>query len=271
MTMDIQKEIIATLGVKPTIEVEEEVKKRVDFLKRHVLDANMTGLLIAISGGLDSAVVAGLCRLAIDELTEETGKAYEVLGLFQPYGDQEDIVDSYAVAKAFNLEHTVETNIEEAVDEMALEVEHAMKAIGVHRHISIPGKGNIKARTRMVMQYAIAFERNLLVVGTDHASESLTGFFTKYGDGAVDLNPLSTLNKRQVKQLARHLGVPKSIIDKVPTAGLWDGQTDEEELGVAYEHLNDYLEGKPIDPASKDKIEQQYLRTAHKRVAIPGI
>src|SRR5690625_4539501 len=107
MTMDIQKEIIATLGVKPTIEVEEEVKKRVDFLKRHVLDANMTGLLIAISGGLDSAVVAGLCRLAIDELTEETGKAYEVLGLFQPYGDQEDIVDSYAVAKAFNLEHTV--------------------------------------------------------------------------------------------------------------------------------------------------------------------
>ena len=123
----------------------------------------------------------------------------------------------------------------------------------------------------MVMQYALAFERGLLVVGTDHASEALTGFFTKYGDGAVDLTPLSSLNKRQVRQLAKHLGVPDQIVDKTPTAGLWDGQTDEKELGITYEDNSDYLEGKPVDPKIKEKIEKQYAKTAHKRSAIPGI
>src|SRR5690606_17262316 len=116
----------------------------------------------------------------------------------------------------------------------------------------IPGKGNVKARTRMVMQYALAFEQNLLVVGTDHASEALTGFYTKWGDGAVDITPLSTLNKRQIGRLAAHLGVPQPILDKAPTAGLWEGQTDEKELGVTYADNSDYLEGKEIDPAARE-------------------
>ncbi|MCS7459021.1 ammonia-dependent NAD(+) synthetase [Paenibacillus doosanensis] len=269
--MSLQQDIIAKLGVKPEIHVDEEIRKRVDFLKQYVLGAGARGLLIAISGGIDSAVVTGLCVRATDELTQETGKEYKTVGVFQPYGEQSDISDSYAVAEAFQLKYRIETNIEEAVNEIALEAEHGLKSIGEHRHLSRGGKGNVKARTRMVMQYALAFELNLLVVGTDHASEAITGFYTKYGDGAVDITPMSSLNKRQVRQLAAKLGVPQSVLDKAPTAGLWEGQTDENELGITYEANSAYLEGKEIDPAAKEKLEKQYLKTEHKRAPIPGI
>jgi len=269
--MTLQEEIIKRLGVKPEIDPDEEIRKRVDFLKKYVLDANAAGLLIAISGGIDSAVAAGLCKRATDELSEETGKEYMTLGVFQPYDKQVDIADSYAVAEAFGLLHKAETNIGEAVDEIALEVEHSFKTLGIPRHLSRGGKGNVKARTRMVMQYALAFDLNLLVVGTDHASEAVTGFYTKWGDGAVDLTPLSTLNKRQVRLVAARLGVPDSVLHKAPTAGLWDGQTDEDELGIKYDENSDYLEGKEIAPEAREKLEKQYLKTEHKRSAIPGI
>ncbi|GAB7055897.1 ammonia-dependent NAD(+) synthetase [Paenibacillus naphthalenovorans] len=269
--MSLQQDIIAKLGVKPKIDADAEIRKRVDFLKEYVLKSGVDGLLIAISGGIDSAVATGLCKQATDELTAEKGREYKTVGVFQPYGKQEDIDDSYAVAEAFNLKYRVETNIEEAVNEIALEAEYGLKSIGVHRHLSRAGKGNVKARTRMVIQYALAFELNLLVVGTDHASEAITGFFTKYGDGAVDITPLSTLNKRQVRELARKLGVPQSVLDKAPTAGLWEGQTDENELGITYDDNSDYLEGKTISPQAQAKLEQQYLKTEHKRAPIPGI
>jgi NAD+ synthase len=269
--MSKQQEIIDTLGVKPTIDVALEIRKRVDFLKNYVRQSGTTGLLIAISGGVDSAVTTGLCKQATDELRQETGRDYRTVGVLQPYGDQVDIDDSRSVVKAFALAHAVEMNIQEAVDEVATESEYALKHLGIHRHLSKQGKGNIKARTRMVMQYALAFEMNLLVVGTDHASEAITGFYTKYGDGAVDITPLSTLNKRQVRQLALALGVPEKIVTKVPTAGLWDGQTDESELGITYEANSDYLEGQSIDEATRLKLEKQYDKTAHKRAPIPGI
>lgn len=269
--MSLQREIIERFGVQPTIDVDAEIRKRVDFLKEYVRKSGTTGLLIAISGGIDSAVATGLCKQATDELSAETGKEYITLGVFQPYNEQVDISDSYATADAFNLTHRVETDIGGTVDEIALEVEHSLKAIGISRHLSRGGKGNVKARTRMVMQYAIAFDMNLLVVGTDHASEALTGFYTKWGDGAVDITPLSSLNKRQVRQVAARLGVPSSVLDKAPTAGLWEGQTDENELGITYEDNSSYLEGKEISPEAREKLEKQYLRTEHKRSPIPGI
>ena len=268
---DLQREIIAKLGVKPSIDPDEEIARRVAFLKEKVLEAGASGLLIAISGGVDSAVAAGLCKRATDELAAETGRPYITVGLFQPYGEQPDIADAYAVAEAFGLKYTAETNIQDAVDEIALEAEYALKKLGFPRHLNKGSKGNVKARTRMVVQYALANELNLLVVGTDHASEALTGFFTKWGDGAVDVTPLSTLNKRQIRQIARRLGVPQQVIDKAPTAGLWEGQTDEGELGVSYEDNSDYLEGKEIDPKAKEILERHYLRTEHKRRPIPGI
>ncbi|RCW47460.1 ammonia-dependent NAD(+) synthetase [Paenibacillus prosopidis] len=269
--MSLQSEIIERLGVKPMIDPEAEVRRRVDFLKQYVTQSGTTGLLIAISGGIDSAVATGLCKRATDELSAETGREYMTLGVFQPYGDQADIADSYAVAEAFQLTHKVETNIAEAVDEIALEVEHGFKALGIPRHLSRGGKGNVKARTRMVTQYALAFDLNLLVVGTDHASEAITGFYTKWGDGAVDITPLSTLNKRQVRQIASYIGVPQSVLDKAPTAGLWEGQTDEAELGITYADNSDYLEGKEIAAEVREKLEKQYLKTEHKRAPIPGI
>ncbi|SFJ48152.1 NAD+ synthase [Paenibacillus sp. UNC496MF] len=269
--MSLQQQIIQELGVKPEIDPKQEIRKRVDFLKDYVRKSGTAGLLIAISGGIDSAVATGLCKLATDELSEESGKEYMTLGVFQPYGEQVDISDSYAVAEAFNLKHRVETNIQEAVDEIALEVEHGLKAIGISRHLSRGGKGNVKARTRMVTQYALAFELNLLVVGTDHASEAITGFYTKWGDGAVDITPLSTLNKRQVRLIAAELGVPGAVVTKAPTAGLWEGQTDEDELGITYDENSDYLEGKPVSDAAREKLEKQYVKTAHKRNTIPGI
>jgi len=269
--MSLQQDIIAILGVKPQIDEQFEIRRRIDFLKQYILDSGMRGLLIAISGGVDSAVAAGLCQMATNELAQETGKDYMTLGVFQPCGVQEDIEDSYAVADALHIGQRVETNIDEIVDETILETEYGLKHLGVHKHLSRGGKGNVKVRTRMVVQYALAFELNLLVVGTDHASEAITGFFTKYGDGAVDITPLSSLNKRQIRQIAAKIGVPQSVLDKPPTAGLWDGQTDEDELGITYEDNSAYLEGKEIDPQAREKLERQYLRTEHKRKAIPGI
>lgn len=269
--MSLQQEIIAKLGVKPSIDPEQEIRRRVDFLKDYVKKAGASGLLIAISGGIDSAVAAGLCKRATDELSQESGREYITLGVFQPYGEQVDISHSYEVADAFQLTHRMETNIQEAVDEIALEVEHGLKSIGMSRHVNRGVKGNIKARTRMVAQYALAGELNLLVVGTDHASEAITGFYTKWGDGAVDITPLSTLNKHQVRQLAAVLGVPASVQEKAPTAGLWEGQTDEDELGIKYDDNSAYLEGREVAPKVRELLEKQYLKTEHKRTTIPGI
>jgi NAD+ synthase len=129
-------------------------------------------------------------------------------------------------------------------------------------------KGNIMARSRMIAQYALAGHNNLLVVGTDHAAESVTGFFTKFGDGGADILPLFTLNKRQNRALLRELGAPKQLWAKVPTADLLDGtpgRTDEDELGISYEEIDDYLEGRDIGGGPASAIERRYLQTRHKR------
>ena len=140
------------------------------------------------------------------------------------------------------------------------------KAVGTP--VSDFNKGNIKARMRMIAQYTLAGEENLLVIGTDHGAESVTGFFTKFGDGGADILPLFGLNKRQNRELLRHLGSPKRLWEKVPTADLLDGQplrTDEDELGITYENIDDYLEGREIPEDAAIKLESKFLRTRHKR------
>jgi NAD+ synthase len=266
-----QQDIIRTLGVVPHIDVAQQIALRVDFLQHHVTQAQKTGLLIAVSGGVDSAVAAALCFRATQALCAQTGQDYRTIALFMPYGEQSDIEDSRAVVRALGIDHAIEMHIQEAVDEVATECEYALKRLGSPRHLSRLAKGNTKARMRMVMQYALAQELNVLVVGTDHASEAITGFYTKYGDGAVDLTPLSSLNKRQVVLLAEALGVPHHVCTKAPTAGLWPGQTDEDELGITYAQNSDYLEGKLIDPLIASTLERMYVATAHKRNPIPGI
>lgn len=268
--MTTQQHIIHALGVKPVIDVAQEIVQRVEFLKQYILASRTTGLLIGISGGVDSAVATALCKRATDELATEKKQDYQTVGLLQPYGQQEDIAHSRAVVTTFGITQTVEMNITEAVDEATIEAEYALKKLGFPRHLSQEGKGNVKARMRMVLQYALANELNLLVVGTDHASEALIGYFTKYGDGAVDIAPLSTLTKRQIYALATALGVPEDIRQKAPTAGLWPGQTDESQIGISYAHNSDYLEGKYVDPTIAQKLERLFAHSAHKRDRIPS-
>ncbi len=127
-------------------------------------------------------------------------------------------------------------------------------------------KGNVKARLRMVAQYAVAGDNGLLVVGTDHGAESVMGFFTKFGDGAADILPLFGLNKRQNRQLLQHLEAPERLWAKVPTADLLDGNAgrpDEDELGISYDHIDDYLEGRDVPDAAAERIETPGRRTRH--------
>lgn len=129
-------------------------------------------------------------------------------------------------------------------------------------------KGNVKARMRMIAQYAVGGMEGLLIIGTDHAAEAVTGFFTKYGDGGADVLPLSGLSKRQGRALLKELGAEERLYLKVPTADLLDkkpGQADETELGISYDELDDFLEGKTVSEEVASKIEQRYLVTEHKR------
>ncbi|AIQ11119.1 NAD(+) synthase [Paenibacillus durus] len=269
--MSIQEEIIAALGVKPAIAAEAEVRQRADFLKAYILESGTRGLLIAISGSVESVVAAGLCKRATDELSTEQGKEYITLGVFQPYGEQEDIGHTYEAAEAFGLKYTVETNIGDAVDEIALETEYALKAIGQHRHMTHQGKGEIKAGARMVFQHALALENNLLVAGTGHASEAITGSCTKWEGGAAYIEPLRSLNHRQIRELASYLGVPDGIITAAKAADQGAGQTDEAKRGITEEAISDYLEGKKVEPAAAELLESFYRKGSHKRSAIPGI
>ncbi|WP_025690723.1 NAD(+) synthase [Paenibacillus zanthoxyli] len=269
--MSIQEEIIAALGVKPAVDAEAEVRQRADFLKAYILESGTRGLLIAISGDVESAVAAGLCKRATDELSAEQGKEYITLGVFQPYGEQEDFQHSYEAAEALGLKYTVETNIGDAVDEIALETEYALKAIGQHRHMTHRGKGELKAGARMVIQHALSLENNLLVAGTGHASEAVTGNCAKWEHGAADLEPLRSLNHRQVRELAAYLGVTAGIITAAKAADQRAGQTDEAKRGITEEVISDYLEGKRVEPAAAELLESFYREGSYKQSAIPGI
>ncbi|MCO7261796.1 ammonia-dependent NAD(+) synthetase [Dickeya zeae] len=262
--MSLQKEIIRALGVKSVIDPAQEIRVSVDFLKNY-LKAHpfVKSLVLGISGGQDSTLTGKLCQTAITELRQETGKAdYRFIAVRLPYGVQADEQDCQDAIQFIQPDQVLTVNIKPAVDAS----EATLRAIGIE--LSDFVKGNEKARERMKAQYSIAGMNAGLVVGTDHAAEAVTGFFTKYGDGGTDINPIFRLNKRQGKALLTLLGCPSHLYTKAPTADLEDDRPslpDEMALGITYEKIDDYLEGKPLDPIDVAVIEGWYRRTEHKR------
>jgi NAD+ synthase len=259
---ELQAEIIAEMGVQPRIDPAGEVRKRVTFLKEYLKATRTKGFVLGISGGLDSSLAGKLAQLAVDELEAE-GVEANFVAVRLPYGVQHDEEDAQAALDFIKAKTEWTFNISAAVDGFEEEFE---KTVG--SEISDFHKGNTKARTRMTAQYALAGEFNYLVLGTDHGAESVTGFFTKYGDGGADILPLFGLNKRQNRALLAELGAPARVWEKVPTADLLDGRpgrTDEDELGLSYDQIDDYLEGRDVPDAVAESIEQRYLLTRHKR------
>jgi NAD+ synthase len=259
---ELQAQIIEELGVRPSIDPTKEIRRRVDFLKQYARASRTVGFVLGISGGLDSTLAGRLAQLAVEEMEAE-GVDANFIAVRLPYNVQADEEDAQAALEFIRPKTSWIYNIAPAVD--GFEAEYA-KTTG--EDILDFTKGNIKARSRMIAQYALAGQHNLLVIGTDHGAESVTGFFTKYGDGGADVLPLFTLNKRQNRALLRELGAPEQLYNKIPTADLLDdlpGRTDEDELGLTYEQIDDYLEGKDIDPTAAESIEKRYLATRHKR------
>ncbi|MFC6355324.1 ammonia-dependent NAD(+) synthetase [Luethyella okanaganae] len=259
---DLQARIIAELHVSPSIDAAAEVHRRVDFLKDYLLRTGARGFVLGISGGQDSSLAGRLCQLAVDELAE-AGTQADFVAVRLPYAAQHDEDDAQLALRFIRPQKLMTFNIQRGVD--GLEAEYA-DAVGAE--MSDFAKGNVKARARMIAQYAIAGQSGYLVVGTDHAAEAVTGFFTKYGDGGADILPLTGLTKRQGKQLLRQLGAPERLFLKDPTADLLDedpGQTDEANLGLVYADIDNYLEGNDIAQETAEAIEKRYLATEHKR------
>jgi len=259
---DLQATIIADLDVRATIDPAAEVRSRVDFLKSYLSTTGAAGFVLGISGGQDSSLAGRLCQLAVEELRAE-GVSASFIAVRLPYSVQADEADAQLALTFIEPDHSLTFNIKRGVDGFEQEF---LDSTGVEMLDFT--KGNVKARSRMIAQYAIAGQRSLLVVGTDHAAEAVTGFFTKFGDGGADVLPLSGLTKRQGRALLELLSAPERLYLKAPTADLLDdqpGQTDEANLGLSYTQIDDYLEGNDVDESVAEAIEARYLATRHKR------
>lgn len=260
----LQEEIINALKVAPSINPEAEIRRTIDFIKAYFHKYPfLKTLVLGISGGQDSTLAGKLCQMAMTEIREETGDdKYQFIAVRLPYGNQADEADAMDAIDFMAADQTVRVNIKPAVDATVEQLEKGGLTI------SDFNKGNIKARQRMLVQYAIAGENAGVVVGTDHAAESVTGFYTKFGDGAADILPIWRLNKRQGRAILEYLDAPEHLYVKVPTADLEEdrpGLADEVALGVTYQDIDDYLEGKEVGQEAAGKIENWYLKTQHKR------
>ncbi|SUQ58595.1 NH(3)-dependent NAD(+) synthetase [Raoultella terrigena] len=261
--MTLQQEIIQALGASPQIDTDGEIRRSVDFLKSYLQTYPfIKALVLGISGGQDSTLTGKLCQQAINELRAEGDDSRQFIAVRLPYGVQADEQDCQDAIAFIQPDRVLTVNIKGAV----LASEQALREAGIE--LSDFVRGNEKARERMKAQYSIAGMTHGVVVGTDHAAEAITGFFTKYGDGGTDINPIFRLNKRQGKQLLARLDCPEHLYKKLPTADLEDDRPslpDEAALGVTYDNIDDYLEGKTLDEKTAKIIEGWYLKTEHKR------
>ena len=267
--MTEQQDIIEALGVRPDFDAAAEARRRIAFLATYLRASGLSSYVLGISGGVDSLTAAMLAQRAVGEL-RQSGYEAKFIAVRLPYGVQADESDAQRALKTIGADEVLTVDIKPAADAMLAALKQRKLALGdAGREDFI--LGNIKARQRMIAQFAIAGASRGLVIGTDHAAEALMGFFTKFGDGAADILPLSGLNKRRVRAVAAHLGAPAELVGKVPTADLENLvplRPDEDAYGVTYEQIDDFLEGRQIDGAAQARILQTYAGSAHKR-ALP--
>jgi NAD+ synthase len=271
-----QADIVAEMQVMPEIDVKYEIKRRVDFIKYQLELSGQKALVLGISGGIDSCTCGRLAQIAVDELNQDDDR-YRFVAVRLPYATQVDETEAQQALDFILPSHSVTVNVQPGTDAIHESTLAALAEQGLADQTANKqdfAKGNVKARMRMIAQYEIAGLLGGLVLGTDHSAENVTGFYTKYGDGACDIAPLFGLNKRQVRQLATQLGAPEKIITKTPTADLESlapSKPDEEALGLSYDQIDDFLEGKKIDPEAEQRIIHIFLTTAHKRQPIATI
>jgi len=232
------------------------VEKLISWIRDKVLTAGCGGIVVGMSGGLDSSVLAVLCQRAFPQ---------NMLGVLMPcHSNQEDEEHARTVASKFSI--PTKTVILDTVFDIFFKV---LPSERVEPTASRLAKANLKVRLRMLTLYYLANQLKYMVVGSGNKSELSLGYFTKYGDGGVDILPLGNLVKEQVRELASFLGIPQQIIDKPPSAGLWQGQTDEGELGLSYEELDRYLVTGEASNELREKIESMIAASNHKRLPPP--
>ncbi|MCW8329381.1 ammonia-dependent NAD(+) synthetase [Photobacterium sp. SDRW27] len=266
------------MRVLPEIDVDFEIQRRIGFIQRKLKQAHCKSLVLGISGGVDSTLCGRLAQLAINRLNDETNtQEYQFIAVRLPYGEQHDEDEAQLALSFIKPNHSVSVNIKDGVDGTHASTLQALDGTGLlpecHAKVDFV-KGNVKARTRMIAQYEIAGLVGGMVLGTDHSAENITGFYTKFGDGACDLAPLFGLNKRQVRQLAAALGAPELLVKKIPTADLEElapQKPDEHALLVTYDQIDDFLEGKPVETEVAERLVEIYQSTQHKRQPIPTI
>ncbi|HCH0719031.1 TPA: ammonia-dependent NAD(+) synthetase [Vibrio parahaemolyticus] len=274
----MEQSIRDEMRVLPSIDPHFEIERRIAFIKRKLQEAGCKSLVLGISGGVDSTTLGRLAQLAVDQLNEETGSNdYQFIAVRLPYGEQKDEDEAQLALSFIKPTHSISVNIKQGVDGMHAASNIALEGTGLMPEDAAKVdfvKGNVKARARMIAQYEIAGYVGGLVLGTDHSAENITGFYTKFGDGACDLAPLFGLNKRQVRELAATLGAPEVLVKKVPTADLEElapQKADEDALNLTYEQIDDFLEGKPVSQQVVDRLVSIYKATQHKRQPIPTI
>ncbi len=266
------------MRVLPSIDPEFEIKRRIEFIKRKLSESGCKSLVLGISGGIDSTTCGRLAQLTVEELNKENSTdTYQFIAVRLPYGTQKDEDEAQMALSFIQPTHSVSVNIKAGVDGLHAASHAALADTGL-----LPAeeekldfvKGNVKARARMIAQYEIAGYVGGLVIGTDHSAENITGFYTKFGDGACDLAPLFGLSKRQVRQLAATLGAPELLVHKTPTADLEElapQKADEDALNLTYDQIDDFLEGKKVSQEAANRLVSIYKATQHKRQPIPTI
>ncbi|MBL4909756.1 MAG: ammonia-dependent NAD(+) synthetase [Alteromonadaceae bacterium] len=273
----MQQHIINEMKVLPKIDIQFEIDRRIQFIKKQLINSGLKNLILGISGGVDSSTCGKLAQLAVEQLNTNNSDKYQFIAVRLPYNIQTDEDDAQLALDFIKPSKQLSTNIFSGVEGIHHEVLSALKQVDLLNVTDAQldfSKGNVKARTRMVMQYHIAGIVGGLVLGTDHSAENITGFYTKWGDGACDLAPLFGLSKRQIRSIALSLGAPELLVEKAPTADLEElapSKKDEDALGLSYDQLDDFLEGHPVSKKVSEKIIAIYQKTQHKRQAIPTI